>query len=132
MYRQRFGFTSHPFPKNAQGKTFFTQSPGFQRLQRRFQQLIDDPGLGILTADPGLGKTAALRALCAALPRPDHQVIYLCDTAVSELDLYRALALELGVRPSHRRAQLWIDLKKALVHMVDCCRDAYLMVERAA
>ena len=119
MYRQRFGFTGHPFPKDAQGKTFFDQSPGYLRFKRRFQQLVDDPGLAVLTADPGLGKTAALRNLCAQLPRPDYQVIYLCDTSVSPLDLYRTLATELGVRPSHLRAQLWADLKKTLVHMVD-------------
>jgi type II secretory pathway predicted ATPase ExeA len=35
------------------------------------------------------------------------------------VDLYRALALELGVRPSHRRSQVWADLKKALLHLVD-------------
>jgi MSHA biogenesis protein MshM len=29
------------------------------------------------------------------------------------------LAQELGVRPSHRRSQLWADIKKALVHLVD-------------
>jgi hypothetical protein len=30
MYRQRFGLTGHPLPKDAQGKTFFEKSPGFQ------------------------------------------------------------------------------------------------------
>ena len=64
-------------------------------------------------------KTAAIRNLCMALPRPDYLVLYLCDTTVSPLDLYRSLAGELGVKPSHRRAQLWADLKKALVHLVD-------------
>jgi hypothetical protein len=33
--------------------------------------------------------------------------------------LYRAIAIELGVRPSHRRSQVWADLKKALLHLVD-------------
>jgi MSHA biogenesis protein MshM len=119
MYRQRFAFTGHPLPKAAQGKTFFDQSLGYQKLARAFRQLADDPGLGVLTADAGVGKTAAIRNLCAQLPRPDYLVLYLCDTAVAPLDLYRTLAAELGVRPSHRRAQLWTDLKKALVHLVD-------------
>jgi type II secretory pathway predicted ATPase ExeA len=117
--KQRFGLTGYPMPKNAQGKTFFDKAPGYGRLQRCFQQLIDDPGLGVLTAEAGVGKTAAIRNLCMPLPRPDYLVLYFCDTAVSPLDLYRALAGELGVRPSHRRGQLWADLKKALVHMVD-------------
>jgi type II secretory pathway predicted ATPase ExeA len=84
-----------------------------------FQELIDEPGLGVLTAEPGVGKTAAIRNLCAALPEPDFKTLYLCDTAVSAFDLYRALALELGVRPSHRRAQLWWDLKRAVTHLVE-------------
>jgi MSHA biogenesis protein MshM len=117
--KHRFGLTGYPFPKNAQGKTFYDKSPGYDRLARAFQHLLDDPGLGVLTAEAGVGKTAAIRNLCMALPRPDYLVLYFCDTTVSPLDLYRSLAGELGVRPSHRRGQLWADLKKALVHLVD-------------
>lgn len=119
MYRQRFGLTNHPLPKNAQGKTFFDKSPGHARLARAFARLARDPGVGVLCADAGVGKTAALRHHCALLPRPDFLVLYLCDTAVAPLDLYRTLAQEIGVRPSHRRAQLWADIKKTLVHLVD-------------
>src|SRR5437899_11845000 len=118
MYRQRFGLTDHPLPKNAQGKTFFDKSPGFKKLERAFRQLIADPGLGVLTADAGVGKTAALRHLCAQLPKPDYLVIYLC-AAVGPFDFYRALAVELGLRPAHRRAELWASLKKSLLHLVD-------------
>lgn len=119
MYRKRFGLTGHPMPKNAQGKTFVEKSSNYERLRRAFQQLLDDPGLGVLTGEPGVGKTAGLRNLCSALPKPDYLVIYQYDTAVAPLDLYRNLAVDLGVRPSHRRALLWADIKKALVHMVD-------------
>lgn len=119
MYRQRFGLTSHPLPKNAQGKTFFDRGPGYKRLDRAFRQLVEDPGLGVLTGEAGVGKTAAIRNLCGALPKPDHLVLYLCDTAVAPFDLYRTLATEMGLRPSHRRSQLWTDIKKTLLHMVD-------------
>jgi type II secretory pathway predicted ATPase ExeA len=119
MYRQRFGLSSHPLPKNAQGKTLFDKTPSYARLERAFSRLSRDPGLGVLVADAGVGKTAAIRNLCARLPRPDYLVLYFCDTAVSPLDLYRSLAVEIGVRPSHRRAELWTDIKKTLIHMVD-------------
>jgi type II secretory pathway predicted ATPase ExeA len=119
MYRQRFGLTGHPLPKNAQGKTFFDKSPGYVRLKRHFQSLMEEPGIGVLTGDAGVGKTAGMRNLCAALPKPDYLVLYLCDTAVSPMDIYRMLARELGLRPSHRRAQLAADIKQTLCHMVD-------------
>lgn len=117
--KHRFNLTHHPLPKNAQGKTFYDKSAGYGRFARVFQQLVDDPGLGVLTAEAGVGKTATIRNACMALPRPDYLVLYFCDTTVSPLDLYRSLAAELGVKPSHRRGQLWADIKKALVHMVD-------------
>ncbi len=119
MYRKRFGLRSHPLPRDARGKTYFGETDGYRRLCRGFETLLCDRGIGVLTGAAGLGKTAGLRNLCLALPSPDHRVIYLCDTAVAPLDLYRTLATELGVRPSHRRSQLWSDIKKALLHLVD-------------
>lgn len=119
MYRQRFGLTQHPLPKDAHGKTFFEKSPSYQRLERAFCELLEDRGVGLLTGEPGVGKTAALRNLCHKLPAPDYRVIYLADTTVSPLDLYRSLAQELQIKPAHRRAQLWADIKKTLVDLVD-------------
>jgi MSHA biogenesis protein MshM len=126
--KHSFSLTSYPLPKNAQGKTFYEKSPGYGRLTRSFQQLVDEPGLGVLTGEAGVGKTAAVRNLSMPLPRPDYLVLYFCDTTVSPLDLYRSLADELGVRPSHRRGQLWADIKKALVHMVDERNTAPILV----
>ena len=119
MYRKRFGLRGHPLPRSVRGKTYYDQTDGYQRLRRGFEILLEDRGVGVLTGAAGVGKTAALRNLCLSLPSPDHRVIYLCDTAVAPLDLYRTLALELGVRPSHRRSQLWTDIKQALIHLVD-------------
>jgi type II secretory pathway predicted ATPase ExeA len=118
-YRSRFGLIHHPLPRDAAGKSFFDQTRGYRRLEMYFQDLVDEPGLGVLTAEAGVGKTAAIRNLCAQLPEPDFKVLYLCDTAVSAFDLYRTLALELGLAPSHRRAQLWWDIKRAITHLVE-------------
>lgn len=118
MYRQRFGLTGHVLPQDARGETFF-ETPGYQRLARRFRWLTDEPGLGVLTAEAGGGKTAAMRNLCTALPRPDYKVVYGCDTAVSPVEVYRSLARELGLAPAHRRGQLWCDLKQTLLQRVD-------------
>ncbi|MBX3276276.1 MAG: AAA family ATPase [Sandaracinaceae bacterium] len=119
MYEKRFGLRGHPLPKDAQGPTYFSQTRGYERLGHAFETLLTDGGLGLLTGAAGVGKTSAIRNLCRAPPRPEHRVLYLCDTAVAPLDLYRTMALELGVSPSHRRSQLWADLKKAISHLVD-------------
>lgn len=119
MYRKRFGLHGHPMPKDACGKTFYTGGDGFARLRRVFGWLADEPGLATLTGEAGVGKTAALRHLCSELPRPEHKVIYVCDTNVTATALYRNLAAELGLAPAHRRDTLWRDLKRTMLHLVD-------------
>jgi MSHA biogenesis protein MshM len=117
--KSRFSLTHYPLHKNAQGKTFFDKGASYTRLRRAFQQTIEDRTVGVLWGDPGVGKTTAIRNLISELPKPDYQVLYLCNTSGSPLDLYRTIASEVGVRPSHRRGQLWTDIKQAMMHMAD-------------
>jgi type II secretory pathway predicted ATPase ExeA len=127
-YRQRFDLRHDVMPKDAQGKNFYDKSEGYQTLQRSFRALLEDKGVGLLTAEPGVGKTAAIRNLCHALPKPDYKVLYVCNTAVSPLDLYRSLAVELGLKPSYRSAALWADIKSALCHQMDECGTTVVVV----
>lgn len=118
-YRPRFGLIHHPLPRDAAGPTYFSQTPGFAQLESHFHDLLDEPGLGLLTAEPGVGKTAAIRNICSQLPSPDYLVVYLCDTAGSPCDFYRTLAVELGLPTSQRKSQLWNDIKGALANLID-------------
>lgn len=118
-YRSRFGLIRHPLPRDAAGPTYFSQTPGFAQLESHFHDLLDEPGLGLLTAEPGVGKTAAIRNICSQLPSPDYLVVYLCDTAGSPCDFYRTLAVELGLPTSQRKSQLWNDIKGALANLID-------------
>ena len=118
-YRARFGLTHHPLPRDAAGPTYFPQTPGFAQLESQFHDLLDEPGLALLTAEAGVGKTAAIRNLCSQLPSPDYLVVYLCDTAGSPCDFYRCLAVELGLKASQRKSQLWNDIKAALANLLD-------------
>lgn len=119
MYRKRFGLTHHPLPRDAAGSTFFDQDDAYVRLRRVFRWLADEPGLGMLTGEPGVGKTAAIRTLCAELSTPEYRVLYLCDTAVRPAALYRNLAAALGLSPKRSRDALWRQLKDTITHLVD-------------
>lgn len=118
-YRQRFGLTHHPLPRDAAGSSFFCQTKALNQLEDGFQALLEEPGLGVLTAEAGVGKTAAMRNICAQLATPDFRVLYLCNTAASPFDIYRSMALELGLSPAHRKSQLWWALKAELVRLLD-------------
>jgi hypothetical protein len=49
-------------------------------LNERFQWLLQSPGLGLLTGEAGVGKTAALRRLTHGLNPHRYQTIYLAET----------------------------------------------------
>lgn len=108
MYRQHFGLTHAPLGKTT--TELFDDGP-IDRLKTRFQWLLDSPGIGLLTGDPGVGKTATLRHLAQSLNPHRYQLIYSPETDFGRLDLYRNLALDLGLEPAFRRAQLWRDIK---------------------
>jgi type II secretory pathway predicted ATPase ExeA len=116
MYQQHFGLKHAPLGKQTPE---LWDDGALSTLQARFQWLLDSPGVGLLTGAAGVGKTAALRQLTQALNPHRYQVIYLAETDFGRLDLYRGLALALGMEPAYRRAQLWRDIKARIEELVD-------------
>lgn len=114
MYQAFFGLTQSPL-----GKDLATLWDGGQltTLTQQFNWLLQSPGIGLLTAEPGLGKTAALRQITKPLNPHQYSVFYVSHTDFSRLDFYRELAVILGVQPSFRRAQLWRDIKAHVMHL---------------
>ena len=116
MYQEHFGLKHAPLGKQTPQ---LWDDGMLGTLQERFQWLLDSPGVGLLTGEAGVGKTAALRQLTLGLNPHRYQVIYLPETDFGRLDLYRNLALALGVEPAYRRAQLWRDIKARILELVD-------------
>ena len=81
--------------------------------------MLQSPGIGLLTGEPGVGKTAALRHITRSLNPHRYELIYMAETDFGRIDIYRALARALGVEPSYRRAQLWRDIKAYVNQQVD-------------
>lgn len=115
MYRKHFGITACPLDK---GGALFDDGQ-LATLQERFQWLLDSPGIGVLSGDAGVGKTAALRQLTQPLNPHRYQTIYSPDTDCSRRDLYRNLAISLGLEPAYRRTQLWLDIKARVQDLAD-------------
>ena len=115
MYRQLFGLTQAPFGKDCKE---LWKNPQITDLERQFQWLLKSPGLGLLTADPGLGKTAVLRHLTQNLSPHQYLVKYIADTDFGRTDFYRQLALNFNLSYSYRRSQIWRDIKEHVTHLV--------------
>jgi MSHA biogenesis protein MshM len=116
MYRQHFGLTDHPLGKKTQA--LWDDGP-LAQIEERFQWLLHSPGLGLLSGEPGVGKTAIVRQIIHQLNPHQYQVIYTPETDFGRQDLYRNLALELGLEPLYRRAALWRALKERIVELFE-------------
>ncbi len=116
MYLQHFGLRHAPLDVTS---TDLWDDGQLAELTTRFNWLLESPGVGVLTGDPGVGKTAALHRLVATLNPHRYKIIYLAETDFGRVDIYRTLASALGLEPSYRRSQLWRDLKAHIQQLVD-------------
>jgi MSHA biogenesis protein MshM len=116
VYQQHFGLRYPPLGKEI---TELWDDGALAQLTERFNWLLQSPGVGLFIGDPGVGKTAALRSITKDLNPHRYRVIYQAETDFGRLDLYRSLAIALGVAPSFRRAQLWRNIKEHIHQMVD-------------
>jgi MSHA biogenesis protein MshM len=116
MYQKHFGMSHAPLGKKTQA---LWDDGQLEHIKARFEWLLESPGVGLLTGEAGVGKTAILRQLIQPLNPHRYQVIYLSETDFGRLDLYRSLALALGLEPAYRRAQLWRDIKTRIQELVE-------------
>jgi MSHA biogenesis protein MshM len=116
VYLQHFGLRHRPLGKESNALWDDGMMAG---LGERFAWLLNSPGVGLITGEPGVGKTAALRQLTHDLNPHRYLPIYEAETDFGRLDIYRSLARALGVEPAHRRAQVWRDLKARIIELVD-------------
>lgn len=116
MYRRYFGLSHCPLGKATQS---LWQDGHLDQLNRRFQWLLESPGIGLLTGEPGVGKTAWIRQLTKTLNPHQYQVIYLAETDFGRFDIYRQLATAFGLEPTYRRAQLWREIKEHITQLVE-------------
>ena len=115
MYRQHFGLTQAPLGKEC---SILWDDGQIAGLATKFKWLLQSPGIGLLTAEPGIGKTAALRQITSTLNPHQFQVMYFAETDFGRLDLYRQFAFSFGLTPAYRRAQLWRDIKSHITELI--------------
>ena len=116
MYQQYFGLKNIPFGKN---NSSLWMHGDLISLQESFTTSLNYPGIGLLTGEPGVGKTAALLNITKTLNPHQYLIIYIAETQFTCFDIYRQLALQLGLVPAHRFAQLWRDIKNHIRERVE-------------
>lgn len=116
MVQHHFGLKYIPLGKDCPS---LWMNDSLSSLKQSVINLSHSPGVGLLTGEPGVGKTAALRHLTAALNPHQYPVFYLAETLFTSADVYRQIAQNLGIVPHYRFAQLWRDIKTHIKERVE-------------
>jgi general secretion pathway protein A len=117
LYTTVFGFTHPPFQRALAADQLF-RPPVLDELHSRLRYLVDSQALGLLTGEPGSGKSTALRRLRDDLHPDQVRAVYLHDTLVNPADFCRQLALELGLKPEWSRAMTFRQIQQEIERLV--------------
>ncbi len=117
LYTSVFGLTHLPFQRGLTGEQLF-RPPLLEELHARLRYLVDTCAIGLLTGEPGSGKSTALRRLREDLHPDQVRTLYLHDTLVNPADFCRNLALVLGLQPQWTRAMTFRLIQEEIQRLV--------------
>ena len=130
MYRQHFGLTRLPFEPPAASSELFP-SVGASEIESRLRHLLDLRGIGLLTGEPGCGKTSACRRVTDGLHPGLYRVCYCPLTTGSILDVYQALGWALGLEMPRRRAPACQALRCEILRLGEAGQLPLLILDEA-
>lgn len=115
MFTGFFGLVRQPFTAEVPADALFRSAP-LQEALARLRFVIDQHGIGLLTGEPGSGKSATLRALVAACEPATHKFIYLTAPR-SPRGLLQLLCHALGLDPAWFAVELQRQVRDAFCRL---------------
>ena len=116
MYRTHFGLTAHPFTNELAAEDLFV-SAACTELETRLGHLLDMRGIGLVTGEPGSGKTSVVRKVTDALHPGRHKTLYIPLSTGNPMDVYKTIAWELGLVTERSRAALYRQIRTEVTRL---------------
>lgn len=101
-YTARYGLEFNPFLKNSKEIPIETQE--YKEVRFRLDYLLRTKGFGLLTGNPGCGKTTSIRNWVSSFNPSLYKVIYSSLSTLTVMEFYRNLVTSLGQEPFFRKA----------------------------
>ena len=96
MYLSYYGLEFNPFDKDIETKNAFETSD-FKILKNRLEFVKENKTMALITGNPGMGKTFAIRNFLNELNSNLYKVVYICMSTITTFEFYRQLCFELGI-----------------------------------
>jgi len=117
MFEGFYGFSKNPFDKQQVHPKEAFVSRDHREMLGRLNYLRDIRGIGVFTAEPGQGKTFALRCFDKSLDSNLHSLKYVCLSTVSTLEFYRQFCVVLGLEPLFRKHDMFKAIRDRLYYL---------------
>ena len=127
MYLKHFGLTRFPFDKDLAADELFVSS-AMRELSTRLGHLVEMSGIGLVTGDPGSGKSCAARAMAARLDSGLYKVFYVPHATGNPMDLYKSIAWEMGLGVERSRAALYRQIRNEVTRLATEARTRPVLI----
>ena len=103
MYLKHFALTHFPFDHTLDSSEAF-KTGAQSEAEVRLKHLLELRGIGLLTGEPGSGKTTLCRRLADGLHPGLDRVSYVPLTTGNTMDMYKLIGWNLGLPTERNRA----------------------------
>lgn len=113
MFKAFYGFSQDPFSKDMDVKHQF-KSQDFSCGLSRLEFLKNTLGFGLLTGEPGVGKTFLLQCFVSSLNPNLFKYVYIPISTLTVMEFYRALCNGLGVIPCFKKVDMFRQIQESI------------------
>ncbi len=113
-----YNMSRNPFSKSLP-TDMAHRTEDLRQVHARLDHLARAGGIGLVTADPGTGKTFAVRTWAARLNPNTSKVVYICLSTVTNMEFYRELCQGLGIEPGFKKSDMFRDVQACVRSLVE-------------
>lgn len=113
MFTAFYGMDFNPFTNEIEPK-FSYASNDFVQTSARLDILRQHKGIGLLTGEPGCGKSFTLKCLAASLNKSLYKIVYIPITTLTVKEFYMALCDGLGVVPAYKKVNMFKQIQESI------------------
>lgn len=116
-YLSYYGMNDNPFGKYVAGENIY-ESEDLKEAVSRIEYAVETDGIGMITGEPGTGKTTAVRKYLEGLDEELYKMIYLTAGNYRVFDFYHALCHAIEISPERcQRISMYERIQREFVRL---------------
>jgi type II secretory pathway predicted ATPase ExeA len=128
MFKAYYGLSCNPFDKHSLRVKDHFVSADFKEMSARLSYLKDIRGIGAFTANPGMGKSFALRCFADSLPQNLFYVKYICLSTISVAEFYKTFCEQLGLEVKGSKTSMFRAIQERVYYLYKEKRQPLILI----